>query len=124
MSASKPTSGSDAMDLARGWRDWRGDPEVTRPEAVMPEHLIALLEQLEQRTQNVIDCNERSRALVEKVIGLEEQLEAMQTAMRRARHELDQWVFADGTASYRVERAEEILDAALGASSPASRQDA
>lgn len=51
--------------------------------------------------------------LERRVGSLEEQLEAAQTAMRRARHELDQWVFADGTATYRVDRAEKILDAAL-----------
>lgn len=53
------------------------------------------------------------RLLRERILDLQEQLEAAQSAMRRARYELDQWVFADGSASYRVERAEAILDAVL-----------
>ena len=37
--------------------------------------LARLEEQNERLTQNIIDCNARSRTLAEKVIGLEEQLE-------------------------------------------------
>ena len=41
--------------------------------------------------------------------------EAVVEVVRRAKHELNQWAFSNGTAMYRVERAEEILDRALAA---------
>ena len=61
--------------IARGCRAHTShQPDVYLNDIDM--YLDGFVEQNERLTQNVIDCNARSRALAEKVIGLEEQLEA------------------------------------------------
>lgn len=53
--------------------------------------------------------------LADRAEQAEARVKVLRGAAQRAWHELDQWVFADGTASYSVERAEQILARALAA---------
>ena len=83
--------------------------EAARIEA---QEALARAEAAEKGARLMRDAAERFQAQGIKDAARCATLEA---ALRRARHELDQWFLADGTAAYRVERAEAIIDAALAA---------
>jgi hypothetical protein len=55
----------------------------------------------------------RSDGYADRFLAAEAALAQARGALERAGHELDQWVYADGSAAYRVERAEEIIRTAL-----------
>ncbi len=72
--------------------------------------LVAELERVKaERERDVPTIHREQVARREAEASLDKAL----AGLRRAKHELDQWVFADGTALYRVDRAEKILNAAI-----------
>ena len=75
-------------------------------------------DQVESIRRTIVELEEQFEASREATQEWYDEAHAQRTAINRALHELDQWVYADGTAAYRVERAEAIL---REASNPASR---
>lgn len=71
-----------------------------------------LVEQNERLTQNIIDCNERSRNLAEKVIGLEEQVQTDAQAYRELNELLDQAIDREKGLEEQLEALRNVATAA------------
>lgn len=64
------------------------------------------------QVSNVSEWRPNAR-LISQAPDLARKLADAVEVLERAKHELDQWVYADGSGVYRVERAERLIDACL-----------